>query len=84
MGVVVGSESEMSVSTSDVVIERLVLLLNSNDPTTRRNAVGALRLNGARALSALPELTRLLDHDDDPLVKQEVDRAIKRLRAIAA
>jgi hypothetical protein len=73
----------MTYDPSDAVIQRLVLLLRSGDPATRRNAAGALRLNGARALPALSELTHLLD-DDDPLVQHEARRAIERLRTVAA
>lgn len=68
---------------NDPLISRLVAQLQHQDPITRRNAVGALRLNGPRAAPAIPELVRLLG-DEDPRVRAEARRALDRLRSAAA
>ena len=57
--------------------------LTDSDPLTRRNAAGALRLHGARASAAIPILTTLV-HDEDPRVRNEAERALNRLRTVAA
>ena len=43
----------------DARIERLVRLLESKNPVTRRNAAGSLRLNQERAIDALPALMHI-------------------------
>jgi HEAT repeat protein len=70
-------------SQPDPVITKLIEKLADRDPRTRRNAAGALRLQGSRAVIALPALTILLA-DEDPRVRQEAEMAVDRLRPIAA
>lgn len=67
----------------DPLIQKLIARLKHEDPITRRNAAGALRLHGFRASAAIPELTELLT-DDDPKVRREAKQALYRLRAEAA
>jgi HEAT repeat protein len=67
----------------DLLIRKLIEKLGDPDPRTRRNAAGALRLHGPRAVAALPSLEGLLA-DHDPRVRQEADRAIERLKSVAA
>ena len=63
----------------DVLIRRLVDKLADRDPVTRRNAAGALRLHGDRAVAAIPSLAALAC-DEDLSVREEADRALQRLR----
>lgn len=72
----------MSVSP-DPLIRKLIEKLCDDDPIIRRNAAGALRLQGSRAVAAIPALAELLT-DDDPRVRAEAERALDRLRMIAA
>jgi len=67
----------------DLLIQKLIAKLKDEDPVIRRNAAGALRLHGARASVAIPELAKLLK-DDDPKVRGEALRALERLRGAAA
>jgi len=67
----------------DPLIQKLIARLSDEDPVTRRNAAGALRLHGGRATAAIPELVRLLS-DTDPAVQAEAQRALSRLRTAAA
>ena len=67
----------------DRLIQKLIEKLSDSDPITRRNAAGALRLHGSRAVPAIPALIRILD-DEDPRVREEAERALTRLRAAAA
>ncbi len=67
----------------DPLIRKLVEKLSDPDPITRRNAAGALRLHGARAVAAIPALTTLLA-DADPRVRHEAERAVDQLRMVAA
>ena len=67
----------------DPLIQKLIVRLRDEDPVTRRNAAGALRLHGGRAADAVPELVRLLS-DKDPAVQAEAQRALNRLRTPAA
>ena len=67
----------------DRLIRKLIDTLSDQDPITRRNAAGALRLHGSRAVAAIPALVRLLD-DEDPRVREEAERALTRLRTAAA
>jgi len=62
----------------DLLITKLIERLAYSDPITRRNAAGALRLHGDRAVAAIPALEELLD-DDNKGVRQEVRRALNRL-----
>ncbi len=68
---------------ADPLIQRLIARLRDEDPVARRNAAGALRLHGGRAMAAIPELVRLLS-DEDPAVQAEAQRALNRLRTAAA
>ena len=67
----------------DVLIRKLIDKLGDRDPVTRLNAAGALRLHGARAVPAIPALTALLG-DQDLRVRQQAERAIRRLEAESA
>jgi len=68
----------------DPLIQKLIDLLDDDDdPRTRRNAAGALRLHGRRAIAAVPALEPLL-RDQDPAVRGEAERALARLRTSAA
>jgi len=65
------------------LIQKLIDRLGDEDPRSRRNAAGALRLHGCRAIAAIPALESLL-LDEDPAVKAEAERALARLRTPAA
>jgi HEAT repeat protein len=66
----------------DVRIEKLLRLLESENPAVRRNAAGSLRLNRERAVDALPALLAHLE-DDDPEVREEVRRAVAALETLS-
>lgn len=68
---------------TDTLIRKLIDKLGDGNPVTRRNAAAALRLHGPRALPAIPALAVLLD-DEDAHVRREADRALRRLRTVAA
>ena len=68
---------------SDSLIAKLIQRLHDADPVARRNAVGALRLHGERAVPAISELDSLLS-DEDAEVRAEARRALDRLRQAAA
>ena len=72
----------MSVQNNPLIL-KLIEKLHDSDPIVRRNAAGALRLQGARAAAALPAIRQLLD-DEDLRVRQEAARAVKQLRLSAA
>lgn len=72
----------MSVQNDPLVL-KLIEKLGDSDPITRRNAAGALRLQGAKAAAALPAISQLLD-DEDLRVRQEAARAVNHLRLSAA
>ena len=67
----------------DLLILKLIEKLQDQDPITRRNAAGALRMHGMRAIAAIPALSPLLD-DADPRVRNEAELAIDRLRMAVA
>ncbi len=67
----------------DLLILKLMEKLGDADPLIRRNAAGALRLQGSRAVAAIPALSILLT-DQDVRVRNEVERAIDHLRLVAA
>jgi HEAT repeat protein len=67
----------------DLLILKLIQKLADADPIVRRNAAGALRLQGSRAAAALPALAALLT-DQDARVRNEAERAIEHLRFSAA
>jgi HEAT repeat protein len=66
----------------DLLIRKLMEKLGDKDPRIRRNATGALRMQGAKAAGALPAILRLLD-DEDPRVRREAEQAIEQLRPVA-
>jgi HEAT repeat protein len=68
-------------SQSDPLIQKLIEKLRDSDPRTRRNAAGALRMQGSRAATATTALLALLD-DANPLVRQEAQRALDHLRMV--
>lgn len=76
-------EHKMMSHQPDRLIQKLIEKLDDRDPITRRNAAGALRLHGPRAIAAIPALAGLLG-DIDPRVREEAERALIRLRASAA
>lgn len=67
----------------DLLILKLMEKLADTDPIVRRNAAGALRLQGARAVAAIPALLALLA-DLDIRVRREAERAIDHLKLAAA
>ena len=67
----------------DLLILKLMEKLGDTDPVTRRNAAGALRLQGSRAVAAIAALTALLT-DQDARVRTEAQRAVDHLRLVAA
>jgi HEAT repeat protein len=67
----------------DLLIRKLIEKLADGDPRIRRNAAGALRLHGPRAVPAIPALAALLT-DEDPRVRCEAERALDHLRLQAA
>jgi hypothetical protein len=71
-------------SQDDGVIVKLVQGLNAPDQTTRKNAVGALRLHGERAASTIPAIAQLLDRERDPEVQAEARHALEYLRQYVA
>jgi HEAT repeat protein len=68
---------------SDLLIQKLVEKLQDADPIIRRNATGALRLQGHRAAPALPAISSLLN-DQDPRVRREAERTIESLQMCPA
>jgi HEAT repeat protein len=67
----------------DLLILKLIEKLDDSDPLIRRNAAGALRLQGSRAVAAIPALSALLS-DQDSRVRNEAERALDHLRLSAA
>ncbi|MEN6457417.1 MAG: HEAT repeat domain-containing protein [Thermoguttaceae bacterium] len=67
----------------DLLILKLIEKLRDANPITRRNAAGALRLQGSKAIAAIPAIARLLT-DQDPRVRTEAERAVDHLRLVAA
>jgi HEAT repeat protein len=67
----------------DLLILKLIEKLADTNPVVRRNAAGALRLQGPRAVAAIPALAELLA-DQDSRVRNEAERAIDHLRLVAA
>jgi len=68
---------------SDSLIAKLVGQLQDGDPVVRRNAAGALRLHGQRAVRAIPALDNLLA-DEDARVRAEAHNALDHLRRCRA
>ena len=71
-------------SQDDRLIVKLVQGLSAPDQTTRKNAVGALRLHGPRAAGSIPAISELLAHESDPQVQAEAQRALAHLRQYVA
>lgn len=71
------------VSASDPIMQRILQRLHDPDPVARRNAVAALRLNGARSAAIVSALTPLLE-DGDQRVRCEARRTLDLLRSAAA
>jgi hypothetical protein len=67
----------------DLLILKLIEKLGDANPIIRRNATGALRLQGCRAVAAIPAISALLT-DEDPRVRCEAERAIDYLKLVAA
>jgi HEAT repeat protein len=65
-----------------LLIRKLIERLNDKDPRVRRNATGALRMQGRKAAAAVPAISRLLD-DADPRVRREAQQAIEQLTPVA-
>jgi HEAT repeat protein len=68
---------------TDLLVLKLIEKLEDTDPVIRRNAAGALRLQGSRAVAAIPALSTLLG-DQDPRVRSEAERALDHLKLVAA
>jgi HEAT repeat protein len=72
----------MSVKT-DLLVLKLMEKLSDSDPRIRRNATGALRMQGLKAMPAIPAISRLIQ-DDDPWVRREAERTLEALRPMPA
>lgn len=68
--------------TDLLLIRKLVEKLSDKDPRVRRNATGALRMQGSKAAGAVPAISRLLN-DEDPRVRREAEQAIEQLSPVA-
>jgi len=67
----------------DLLVRKLIEKLSDKDPRIRRNATGALRMQGEKATVAVPAILRLLN-DEDPRVRREAQQAIDELRPVPA
>jgi HEAT repeat protein len=65
-----------------LLVRKLIEKLNDSDPRVRRNATGALRMQGTKAATAVPAILRLLN-DEDPRVRHEAQQAIEQLTPVA-
>ncbi len=65
--------------TTDLLVLKLMEKLRDVDPRIRRNAAGALRMQGPKAAAAVDAIAQLLD-DADPSVRREAERAVDQLR----
>jgi len=65
-----------------MLVRKLMEKLGDKDPRVRRNAAGALGMQGIKAIEAVPAITRLLD-DEDPRVRREAEQAIEQIAPIA-
>jgi HEAT repeat protein len=77
-----GPEMEISREPDLMLVRKLVEKLSDKDPRVRRNAAGALRMQGIKAVEAVPAITRLLD-DEDPRVRREAEQAIEQITPVA-
>jgi HEAT repeat protein len=66
-----------------LLIRKLIEKLTDKDPRIRRNATGALRMQGQKATLAVPAILSLLN-DEDPRVRREAEQAIEQLRPLPA
>jgi HEAT repeat protein len=64
---------------TDLLVLKLMEKLVDRDPRIRRNATGALRMQGRKAVPAIPAISRLTE-DEDPWVRREAERALEALR----
>jgi HEAT repeat protein len=69
--------------TSDLLIAKLVEKLGDPDPRVRRNATGALRMQGAKACAAVSAIQPLLG-DSDPSVRRVAEQTLETLDALLA
>ena len=67
--------------TDQLLIRKLVEKLSDKDPRVRRNATGALRMQGAKAVTAVSAISRLLK-DEDPRVRREAEAAVEQLSPV--
>jgi HEAT repeat protein len=66
-----------------LLVRKLIEKLSDKDPRVRRNATGALRMQGAKAATAVSAISRLLN-DEDPRVRREAERAVEQLSPMPA
>jgi HEAT repeat protein len=67
----------------DLLVVKLMEKLGDPDPRIRRNATGALRMQGSKACAAVPAIQPLLG-DSDPSVRREAERTLETLDALLA
>jgi HEAT repeat protein len=65
-----------------LLVRKLIEKLRDKDPRVRRNATGALRMQGPKAVTAVPAISCLLN-DEDPRVRREAEQAIEQLSPIS-
>jgi HEAT repeat protein len=70
-------------SQPDLLVLKLIEKLDDRDPRIRRNATGALRMQGRKAEPALQAISRLVQ-DEDPWVRREAERTLEELRPLPA
>jgi hypothetical protein len=63
----------------DLLVLKLMEKLGDRDPRIRRNATGALRMQGWKAVPAIAAISRLTE-DEDPWVRREAERTLEALR----
>jgi HEAT repeat protein len=66
-----------------LLIRKLIEKLGDKDPLVRRNAAGALRMQGLKAATAVPAISHLLN-DEDPRVRREAEQAVEQLTPMLA
>jgi HEAT repeat protein len=83
-GIFLTERAEMKTAKEpDLLIRKLMEKLSDKDPRVRRNATGALRMQGSKAAAAVPAISHLLN-DEDPRVRREARQAIDELRPVPA
>jgi hypothetical protein len=60
----------------DLLILKLMEKLSDPNPRIRRNATGALRMQGVKAWAAIPAIQPLLA-DSDPAVRREAEQTLE-------